>query len=242
MNRSSEALPLYIQIAEGLSEQIESGELAPGTRLPAERQLSASLGVTRMTLRQALQILTAEGLVERRQGSGNYIAQAKIERTTSRLNPFTAGMEKNGLNPGAEVVLSEQRPATSSLAARLRLPVSSELYYCHRLRLLNHQPSMLEKFYLPTAFFPGFEQLELTDTSVYAQLEAHYDVRIQRAEQSIEAVAASAYEAGLLQIPTGTPLLLERRVSFDQDDRAVEYAKDLYRGDRFRFLLSTSSD
>lgn len=235
-------LPLYVQIAEGLIDRIESGELAPGDRLPPERILSSSLGVTRVTLRQALQLVEAEGLLERRQGAGTFIAAPKIERTTTRLTPFTLGMKRSGLIPGARVVQFERKPAKISTARRLKLPLSSELYYCHRLRLINQEPIMVEKFYLPASSFPDLDAAVLEDASVFEILEQGYGVRIIRAEQSLEAVSASDYEAELLGITAGAPLLLERRVSYDTGGRPVEYAKDLYRGDRFKFLLDTDID
>lgn len=236
----TKSLPIYVQIAEGLIDRIESGDLQTGQRLPPERELSKTLGVTRVTLRQALQLLSAEGLLERRQGSGNYIAEPKIERTTTRLTPFTMGMRQSGFAPGARVILLDNRPAKVSVAGRLQVAVTSELIYCHRIRLVNNQPIMVEKFYLPASFFPGFDSLDLENVSIFETLEKNYNVKVMRAEQSIEAVAASDYEAELLGICAGTPLLLERRVSFDQNNRPVEYAKDLYRGDRFKFLLDTS--
>lgn len=241
MRTSNRQLPLYVQIAEGLADRIEAGELVAGERLTAERELSKALGVTRVTLRQALQRLEAEGLIERRRGAGNYVAEPKIERAATRLNPFTQGMEKSGFTTGAKVVLLERRVAKVSIANRLNIPVSSELHYFHRVRSLNRQPIMVEKFYFPVSYFPGLDEVDLNDRSAYETLHTHFGVEVIRAQQSLEAVAASEYEAGLLQIPVGAPLLLERRVGFDQDDRPVEYAKDLYRGDRFKFLLDTTS-
>lgn len=240
MRYSQKELPLYVQIAEGLIDKIESGILVAGEQLTSERELSKSLGVTRVTLRQALQLLQAEGLIERRRGSGNYIAEPKIERATSRLNPFTQGMRRSGFATGAEVILMDRRMAKISTANRLKVPVTSDLYYCHRVRSVNKQPIMIEKFYLPVHFFPGFDELNLDDRSIYEALQTEYNVYVHRAEQSLEAVAASEYEAALLGVPVGSPLLLERRLAFDRDDRPIEYAKDLYRGDRFKFLLNTS--
>lgn len=242
MRHSTKALPLYVQIAEGLIDRIESQELAAGAKLPPEREFSKSLGVTRITLRRALQILEAEGLIERRQGAGNFIAAPKLERTTAQLNGFTLGMKKSGLHPSAEVVLFERRIANVSLAKRLQVPVSISLYYYHRIRSVNNQPTMLEKFYLPASYFPGFDQLNLTNTSIFEQLEKNYGVVIKRAEHSLEAVAASEYEAKLLGVEENAPLLLERRIAFDQNERPVEYAKDLYRGDKFKFLVNTTID
>ena len=104
VNRLTAAVPLYNQIAESLLDQIESGKLAPGSRLPPERELSEMLGVNRMTLRQALHLLQTQGLLIRRQGNGTFVADPKIERQAGRLISFTRGMERRGLKPGARVV------------------------------------------------------------------------------------------------------------------------------------------
>ncbi|MCA9522917.1 MAG: GntR family transcriptional regulator [Myxococcales bacterium] len=228
-------LPRYAEIAESLRGQIENGELNPGDRLPSERELSRALGVTRPTLRQALLDLELEGLLRRRPGAGTFVAEPKIERLTGRLSPFTRGMEQKGLEPGARVLLVETRPASKSIAARLQLTVSAPLFYCHRLRLIGGEPMMLEKFYLPAQLVPAFDTLDLSG-SIYQALEQQYGVVVQRAQQSLEAVAASKQEAQLLCVAPGDPLLMERRIAFDPAGHPVEYAKDLYRGDRFRFL------
>jgi GntR family transcriptional regulator len=113
------AIPLYIQISEGLLEQIESGALVPGDRLPPERELSESLGVNRMTLRQALHALEIQGLITRRQGSGTYVTEPKIEREAGRLFPFTKGIQRRGYLPGAQVIMLEQQPSTTDDAGKV---------------------------------------------------------------------------------------------------------------------------
>lgn len=233
--RFATAVPLYIQIADGLLDQIEAGDLAPGDRLPSERQLSEQLGVNRMTLRRALRVLEGQGLLARRQGDGTYVAETKIERQAGRLVPFTRGMERRGYVPGARVITFEKRPVEASSARELGLPVSAPVYFVCRLRLLNQQPVMLERFTVPAHRFPGFERYDLSKRSAYDIMEKEYGVAVIRARQSLEPVVAGEYEARLLEVKPGAPLMLERRLAFDNRDQPVECGKDLYRGDRFRF-------
>ena len=230
------AVPLYIQIAESLLDQIESGELVPGDRLPPERELSKMFGVNRMTLRQALRVIEMQGLVIRRQGNGTYVAEPKIEREADLLVPFTRGMRRRGYMPGAKVIMLEQRPVEVSVASYLKLPVSAPVYYVHRLRFINQEPVMLERFTISVHRFPGLEGHDLENRSVYEIMKTEYGVLITKARQSLEPVIATEYEAECLGIEQGVPLMLERRLGFDQDGQPVEYAKDLYRGDRFRFV------
>lgn len=229
-------LPFYVQIAESLTERIESGKLKPGERLPPERELSQALGVNRMTLRQALNSLELQGLIVRRQGDGTYVAGTKIERQAGKLVPFTKGMQKRGYQPGARVLAFEQRPAEASAAKELGLRAAEAVYDIHRLRLINQEPVMLESFFLSVARFPNLGRFDLAKRSVYEVLETEYGVSISRARQSLEPTVAAEYEAELLKIKIGAPLMLETRLAFDQNDRPVEYGRDLYRGDRFKFV------
>ncbi|MFQ5433979.1 MAG: GntR family transcriptional regulator [Anaerolineae bacterium] len=240
MNQAKMIVPLYIQIAEGLLDRIQSGNLAPGDRLPPERELSETLGVNRRTVREALRVLEMQGLLTRQRGVGTFIAQPKIEREADHLVPFTKGMQSRGYIIGAKVVMFERRMCEVSVAEQLNIPVSSPVYYVHRLRFLNNEPTMLEKFILPTACFPEFERHDLENRSLYEIMETEYSVIISQARQSIEAVRATEYEAELLNVESGTPLLLEQRLGLDQNGRPVEYAKDLYRGDRFRFVTKVT--
>ncbi|MBI5829640.1 MAG: GntR family transcriptional regulator [Chloroflexi bacterium] len=241
LRRLAGGVPLYVQIAESLLDRIEAGELAPGHRLPAERELSQTLGVNRMTLRQALHSLEMQGLLVRRQGAGTYVTEAKkIERQAGKLVPFTKGMTQRGYEPGAKVLSVEQRPADSAIAKELGLRTSDAVYDIHRLRLINQEPAMLETFYLPVARFARLDQFDLAKRSVYEILETEYGVTISRARQSLEPVVAAEYEARLLKIKIGAPLMLETRLAFDDRGRPVEYGRDLYRGDRFRFVTETA--
>lgn len=236
----SPGVPLYVQIAEALTERIESGELKPGHRLPPERELSETLGVNRMTLRQALHTLESQGLLMRRQGDGTYVAESKIERHAAKLVPFTKGMERRGYTPGAKVLSFEQRPVEAAVAKELGLRVSALIYSVHRLRFIKQEPVMLESFVLPVVRFPDLDQFDLAKRSVYEILEKEYGIRVSRARQSLETTVATEYEARMLKIRLGAPLMLETRLAFDQNNRPVEFGHDLYRGDRFRFVTESA--
>ena len=239
--RFTVAVPLYVQIAESMLNRIESGDLSPGDRLPTERELSKRLLVTRMTVRQALDMLEGQGLLIRRRGQGTFVAGPKIERQAGQLFPFTKGMQRRGYIPGARVITFEKRPVEAPVAEKLAIPVSALVYYVHRLRLLNQEPVMLEAFTIPAYRLPDFEQHDLSVRSFYEILETEYGITISQARQSLEPVVASEYEAGLLGIEAGSPLMLERRLAFDQKCCPVEYSNDLYRGDRFRFVTEMAS-
>ena len=234
------AIPLYVQIAESLLEQIVTGKLSPEEQLPSERELSQQLKVSRATLRAALTVLDNKGLLVRRPGDGTYIAHPKIERQADKLVPFTEGMRKRGYQVSARIIRLEQRLAEVSVARKLNIPVSSTVYYCQRLRLINQEPVALEQFSMPEYRFPELESYDLETRSFYEIAESEYGISIQQAQQSLEAVLATEFEADLLEIEPGAPLMLERRLAFDPDNRPVEYGHDLYRGDHFRFITEVA--
>jgi GntR family transcriptional regulator len=228
--------PLYVQIAENLLERIESNDLPPGSRLPPERELSETLGVTRATVRQALNVLYDRGLIHRRQGLGTFVASPKIERQAAKLVPFTKGMERRGYKIEIQLVALEKIPSEVILADELAISVGDSVFFVHRVRLLNKEPVLIERLYVPATLFPNLDKFDLAKRSLYEVMEAEYGVVVSKARQSLEPVAATDYEAELLGIKTGAPLMLERRIAYDQNDRPVERARDLFRGDRFRFV------
>jgi len=232
--------PLYLQIAEALTARIEAGELVAGDRLPPERDLSQSLGVNRLTLRRALRSLESQGLITRRQGRGTHIASPKIERQAARLVSFTRGMQQRGFLPGTRLLSVDHIPAHAALAAVLQIGTGAPVCVVHRLRTLNLEPALLEQYTLPEERFAHLERHDLEGRSIYAILQDDFGVKIQKARQSLEPVSAGEYEAETLGVVLGAPLMLEQRLSFDALDRPVEHGRDLYRGDRFRFVTETA--
>ncbi|HMK09556.1 MAG TPA: GntR family transcriptional regulator [Anaerolineales bacterium] len=232
--------PLHVQIAESLLSRIESGELAAGDRLPSERDLSLALGVNRLTLRRALRSLASQGLITRRPGLGTHVAEPKIERQAAGLVSFTRGMQQRGYLPGTRLLSVEHTPAHAALAAVLQIHTGAPVCVVHRLRTLNHEPVLLEQYTLPEERFAELGQRDLAGRSIYAILQEDYGVKIRRARQSLEPVSAGDYEASVLGVAPGAALMLEQRLSFDDHDRPVEHGRDLYRGDRFRFVTETA--
>jgi len=228
--------PLYAQIADALLGRMQSGELAAGDRIPPERELSDMLGVTRLTLRRALRELEGRGLLRRRPGLGTFVAEPKIERPAGWLVSFTRDVQERGFAPGARLLALETRPVDADQAADLDLPVSALVWVVQRLRTLNTEPVLLEHYALPHQRFLGLDRFDLEGRSVFEILETEFGATIARARQSLEPVLAGAQEAGLLDVLPGAALMLERRVSFDAGERPVELGRDLYRGDRFRFV------
>jgi GntR family transcriptional regulator len=235
------APPRYVQIANHIAGWIRSGSLGVGDRLPTERQLAADLGVSRMTVRQALSVLTEQGLINSQHGIGNFVTRPRLEQPVDILIGFSDNMLRKGIKPGAQLLDLKTTHADPLLANELQIPPSDLVFAIRRLRLADNMPMALEYSYFPARYFPGLEQYDLEQRSIYAILAEEYGVTLAGAFQMLEPVAALPYQARLLQIPISAPLMLITRTSSDNRQRIVEFAKDLYRGDCFRFVSYSRS-
>lgn len=228
-------IPLYYQIKARLLEAIESGQLQPGDRVLSERELTEQFGVSRMTARQALTELETLGYLYRVQGKGTFVATPKLEQPLLDLTSFTEDMRRRGLQATARVLLAEAVSAGRKAARALRIGETDKVYRMERLRLAGGEPMALETSHIPVALAPGLMERVSEVQSLYHALSEAYDIQLVKATQSLEAVAASSYEADILGVREGTPLLLIERISLDTLGRQVEYVRSLYRGDRYRF-------
>jgi GntR family transcriptional regulator len=235
-------IPIYVQIRDALAERIRSGELPPGTQIPSERTLAQQYGVSRMTVRQAIADLVNAGLAKRLQGNGTYVAEPKVEQVLNPLLSFTEQMRRRGIAPGARLIDVSVIEAHRKLGEALALSVGERVYRIIRLRTGNNQPMVLETSYFPCRDCPGIDRFDLERRSIYRILEEEYGIRLVRAVQSLEPTIANEVESRLLGVEQGAPLLLIERTAYSELDKPVEYAKDLYRGDRSRFVMSMSLD
>lgn len=228
-------LAAYVQIEQELAGRIERGVLRPGARLPAERDFARDLGVSRMTLRQALSRLEHRGLIVRVHGRGTFVAEPKLHQRATTLRGFFRETIGQGVVPATRTLEKGAIYATRALAAELDIRIGEEVYKVVRLRSGRGAPVVLETSFFPASTFPGLLDLDLDHQSIYQVMEDRYDARPVRGEQAMEAVSADPPEAELLGVPAGSPLMLLERTAWDRHGRRVEYARDLYRGDRSRF-------
>lgn len=228
--------PTYLQIFESLYDQIESGHYKPGDQIPSERDLSQQLDVSRMTVRQALNSLVNQGLAYRRQGAGTFVANPKVEHHVDILISFKESMEQIGMSQKVKLLALDQIRANKKLANKLHINIGQLLYYIHRIRLHNEEPISLEHSYFPALICPHIEEFDLEKRSIYEILENEYGIQLDIADQYFEPVVANKYESEMLSVSLNAPLMLVSRVSYDVDGQAIEYGKDIYRGDKTRFV------
>jgi len=229
------------QIEDWLADAIAAGRLAPGDRMPTEQDLAAWFGVSRMTLRHALSTLARRGLVTRAVGrrGGTFVAAAKLEQDLTTLAGFSEQLRRRGMVAGARVLSATERPAGPAAAAALKLGERDRVYEVRRIRFADGNPVVLEHSLFPAATFPGMLGCRL-DGSLYELLEVRYGQRPNRARECLEPVNAGVREAEALEVREGAPLMLVERTAYARDGQPVEFARDLFRGDRTRIVMWTS--
>jgi GntR family transcriptional regulator len=230
--------PLHAQIGEVIEGAIVSGDLQPGDRLPPERELAGWFGVNRLTLRQALSDLERGRLIRRAVGrrGGTFVAEPTVERDLSNFAGFSEQVRRLGLTAGALVLHSEEVAASRDVALGLEIKQGAPVFEVARLRLANSRPVVLESSSFPAERFPGMLEDPLQG-SIYELLSVRYGARPCRAVEKLEPVRADVHAAQLLGVGRGAPLLLVERVAFDAEGSPVEFARDLFRGDRTRMVV-----
>lgn len=233
-------LPAYQQIEQWLTELMTAGTLTPGERLPKEADLASALGVSRMTLRQALSALEARGVVERIPGrsGGTFIVEPTIECDITGLAGFTEQLRRGQVRASARVVSADRLPAPVKVAKALDVARDSDVYELVRVRRANGVPLALERSYLPSALFPGLLDKRLTG-SLYARMARDYDLAPQTAIEYLEPFVADAEVADLLGVAVGSALLRIERTAASAAGQPIEYASDLFRPDRIRITVRT---
>jgi GntR family transcriptional regulator len=222
--------PAHAQIERWLADAIRTGRFAPGHRLPPERDLAVRAGVSRMTLRQALDSLERRGLVERRVGrdGGTFVAEPKLE--LAGLSALSDQLRGLGLEAGARVVSAEERGSTPAEAA-----LGVRVYELVRVRLANGEPVALERTVLSAAAYPGLLR-ERVDGSLYELIRARYDDVPVRSVERLEPALASEADARALEIAPGDPVMSVERTAYARSGRVVEISRDVFRGDRTRVV------
>jgi len=224
--------PKYYRLKRHLTELTRT--LPPGSPVPPERTLATDFETSRTTVRQALQELVVEGRLERQQGRGTFVALPKVTQALE-LTSYTEDMRAHGVDPTSKVLALEYVKADELLASRLAVGLGARVLLLERLRRADGEPMAIERTFLSAARFPGLRARLARAESLYEVLDEHYGVHPEVADDTVETALASPAEAALLGVDTGLPLLLLSRHSFDHQGQPIEWARSLYRGDRYKF-------
>ena len=228
-------VPLYFQVAQHLEQLIESGELPMGTRLENEIDLADQLGLSRPTMRRAIEYLVGRGLLLRKRGIGTQVVQAKVTREVE-LTSLYDDLAKTGRDPSTTVVSFSIEPAPDTLAAELGLAAGTPVYVFERLRFAGAEPLALMRNHVPEHLM-RLSAADLEAQGLYNLFRTN-GISMRIARQSIGARAATAAEARALGERKGAPLLTMERSAYDEQGRAVEHGRHVYRASRYRFDLT----
>jgi DNA-binding GntR family transcriptional regulator len=234
VDRSS-PVPLYFQVAQHLEHMIESGELPMGTRLENETDLAGQLGLSRPTMRRAIEYLVGRGLLIRKRGIGTQVVQTKVTREVE-LTSLYDDLAKTGRTPATTVVSFRTEAADEALAATLGMAAGTPVYVIERLRYADAEPLALMRNHVPEHLL-RLTAADLEEQGLYNLLRAN-GVTMRIAKQAIGARAATPAEARALGEKRGTPLLTMERSAYDEQGRAVEHGHHLFRASRYSFDLT----
>jgi GntR family transcriptional regulator len=208
--------------------------LGVGTAIPSERQLSVDLGVSRLTVRAALDELAREGYLVRRRGSGTYVQQPKISQELT-MTSFSEDMRRRGMAPSSQTLSLRRELAGARLGRFLNVSPGDEIVVVKRLRLADGVSMAIETLHIPSAVVPGVEPSDL-EGSFYELLRARYGIEIASATQTIEPTVTNEEESSALGVPLHSPAFLFERTSRDAAGRTLEFVHSIYRGDRYQIV------
>lgn len=228
--------PLYAKVEEALASDISARILPPDSQLPPEDLLIERFGVSRTTVRKAIENLVARGLVEIRRGKGTFVAQPKVTQELTELTGFVEDMLALGRTPTARLLDKQVVPADADIARQLAVPLGSLVMRIQRVRLADGIAMSFDETYLPREIGEQVVTHDLDAEPIFSLLEDKYDLPLTEAQYRLEAVTAAPEVAQALAIEPGGAVFLIERTSYTAGHRPVDYEKLHYRGDLISFV------
>jgi len=213
--------------------------LAVGQAIPSERQLSSELGVSRLTVRAALDELVREGLLVRRRGSGTFVREPKIAQELT-MTSFSEDMVRRGMRPGSRTLSLTTTTAGAWLGRSMHVSPSEKIVVAKRLRLADSETMAIETLHVRDALVPGLSARDLEEHSFYDLLENRYGIAIAGGIQTVEPTVTGEEESEALGVPLHSPAFLFERVTRTASGDVVEFVRSIYRGDRYRLVTELS--
>jgi GntR family transcriptional regulator len=225
------------QTREQVLDLIET--LGVGQAIPSERQLCVDLGVSRLTVRAALDELVREGLLDRRRGSGTFVREPKIAQELT-MTSFSEDMQQRGMRPGSRTLSLETTLAGAYLGRCLHVSPSERIVVAKRLRLADEETMAIETLHVPEALVPGLTRADFDQTSFYELLTERYGIEIVGGTQTIEPTVTNEEESEALGVPLHSPAFQFERTTRAENGSIVEFVRSIYRGDRYRLVTELS--
>jgi GntR family transcriptional regulator len=225
-------IPVYYQLKTILQKKIQNNDYPEGGLIPSEREMSETFKISRMTVRQALNQMVAEGLLIREKGRGTFVAKRKIEQRNN--NSFSESVRSKGSVPSTKVLYFKKEKAIEDISGLLDIPPTENIYVLKRLRFADDTPVALEEVFIPEQYCPDLDRYQL-DTSLYRIFHEEYGINIAFVDNIIEASVATAEEKKLLHITSSKPVLRVSGITFSSDNKKLSYERDVYRADQFSY-------
>jgi GntR family transcriptional regulator len=210
-------------------------QLGVGEAIPSERQLSGELGVSRLTVRAALDDLVREGFLQRRHGAGTFVSEPKIAQELT-MTSFTEDMHRRGMVPTSKTLELKSVTAGARLGRLLHVSPSEEIVVVTRLRYADRETMAIETLHVAESLVPGLTAKDLEQHSFYELLEERFGVVVVGGNQAIEPTVTNEEESAALGVPLHSPAFLFERTTRAADGTIVEYVRSIYRGDRYRLV------
>ena len=231
-------LPAYIKIHDAIKKDIDEGVWLIGDRLPSERDLADHFEVSRMTLRQAVTLLVEEGILERRVGSGTYVASHRVRDKMRGTTSFTEIVHSQGKTPSSKLISYQRQLASDTEIKELQLEPSDYVIRMERIRYADNIPLVFEVASIPEKFIKDMKRDEITE-HFFKTLVSH-GFEIGKSRQTIYAKTASERVANYLSVSRGHAILALTQVSYFSNGNPFEYVRSQYVGDRFEFYLENN--
>lgn len=238
--------PFYYQIKQDIEKRIKSGELKENQKIDSENVLTEKYGVSRPTVRKALDELVYEGTLWRRQGKGTFVAPFKIKRNLMILSPFSQTVQSMGKMPRIKVLEKREIYASAQMAKDLEVEENSPIYEVISLNIVEDTVMGIKTFHYPAAMFPGILELFQDNVAAFNLIEnyltEHYQMHIYKSARSFCVVEATDQESQVLGVKKKAPLILWEGVMYSDKGVPYEHFKELYRADKYTFYVEEYRD
>ena len=234
--RRDSPVPLYYQLKEILRSWITEGKFNAGEKFPSETELQEQFGVSRITVRRALAELVNEGFLLREQGRGSFVVKPWLKEPLGPLTSFTEEMRKSGI-PCSSQILEFSLVSDREIAQKMSISLNEHFVRLQRVRIAYNEPIALQTNFIRYKFCPDLVERGLLEDSLYKTLEVVYGLKLCWAKQVLVAKPADEYEARVLQIKAGQPLLAFERLTYLETGEPIEFVRSVYRGDKYKFVM-----
>lgn len=235
MNKTNK-VPLYLQMMNKLIKEIDSKVYDEHEKLPSEREFCELYGVSRITVRQALQELTLEGYIYKEHGKGTFVAPKSYNQKLVKLYSFTEEMKKLGKTPSTKVISFEKMTAGERLSSKMDIAPLAEVFQVVRLRIADDEVLLYETSYVPYAVFPHLTEIDLSEKPMYDVFHDDYQIGVTRAIERFSATNVRSEEAKYLKMNPSHPAMLIKRFAYN-NETLIEYTISVARGDKFDYTV-----